>query len=53
MTDELNTEIRFSIIPEWITYSQVSDKAVRLYSVLARYADNHTHEAFPLSLIHI
>lgn len=47
MTDELNTEIRFSIIPEWITYSQVSDKAVRLYSVLARYADNHTHEAFP------
>ena len=47
MTDELNTEIRFSIIPEWVTYSQVSDKAVRLYSVLARYADNHTHEAFP------
>ena len=47
MNDQLNSEIRFSIIPEWITYSGVSDKAVRLYSVLARFADNHTHEAFP------
>ena len=47
MQDNLNTDLRFSIIPEWITYSGVSDKAVRLYSVLARFADNHTHEAFP------
>jgi len=47
MNDQLDSEIRFSIIPEWLTYSGVSDKAVRLYSVLARYADNRTHEAFP------
>ena len=47
MNDQLNSEIRFSIIPEWITYSGISDKAVRLYSVLARFADNQTHEAFP------
>ena len=47
MNDNLAAEIRFSIIPEWITYAAISDKALRLYSVLARYADNQTHEAFP------
>lgn len=47
MHDNLTAEIRFSIIPEWITYADISDKAIRLYSVLARYADNQTHEAFP------
>lgn len=47
MHDNLTAEIRFSIIPEWITYAEISDKAIRLYSVLARYADNQTHEAFP------
>ena len=47
MHDNLTAEIRFSIIPEWITYADISDKAIRLYSVLARYADNQTHQAFP------
>tara|TARA_Y100001973_G_C5114936_1_gene289612 strand:- start:31 stop:789 length:759 start_codon:yes stop_codon:yes gene_type:complete len=47
MEQHLTAEIRFSIIPEWITYAKVSDKAVRLYSVLCRFADNQTHEAFP------
>lgn len=47
MQDNLTAEIRFSIIPEWITYADISDKAIRLYSVLARYADNQTHQAFP------
>ena len=47
MNETLTAEMRFSIIPEWITYADISDKAVRLYSVLARYADNQTHEAFP------
>jgi hypothetical protein len=47
MHDNLTAEMRFSIIPEWITYADISDKAIRLYSVLARYAHNQTHEAFP------
>jgi hypothetical protein len=47
MNDTLAAEMRFSIIPEWVTYADISDKALRLYSVLARYADNQTHEAFP------
>jgi len=35
------------MIPEWILDSGISDKAIRLYCVLARYADNETHRAFP------
>lgn len=47
MSNTLEHEIRFSIIPEWILTANISDKAVRLYGVLARFADNQTHEAFP------
>jgi hypothetical protein len=47
MNDTLTAELRFSMIPEWIIDSGVSDKAIRLYCVLARYADNETHRAFP------
>ena len=47
MSNTLEHEIRFSIMPEWILTANISDKAVRLYGVLARFADNQTHEAFP------
>ena len=47
MNDTLTAELRFSMIPEWILDSGISDKAIRLYCVLARYADNETHRAFP------
>ena len=47
MRAKLETEIHFSMIPEWVIDSGVSDKAIRLYVVLARYADNRTGEAFP------
>lgn len=47
MTDKLDTDVRFSIIPEWLLDMDVSDKAIRLYAVLARYADNDTQNAFP------
>lgn len=30
----------FSIVPEWILDAPISDRAVRLYAVLARYADD-------------
>lgn len=30
----------FSITPEWVLYADISDRAVRLYGVLARYADS-------------
>jgi len=47
MSNTLEHQIRFSIIPEWILTAKISDKAVRLYGVLARFADNQTREAFP------
>jgi len=47
MGSKLELELNFSIIPEWVIDSGVSDKAIRLYAVLARYADNRTGEAFP------
>jgi hypothetical protein len=47
MNDTLTAELRFSMIPEWVLDAGVSDKAIRLYCVLARYADNETHRAFP------
>jgi len=37
----------FSIVPEWVTTSEVSSGAVRLYALLARYADYATGEAWP------
>jgi DNA-binding transcriptional MocR family regulator len=47
MSDRLESELYFSILPEWVLDADLSDKAIRLYAVLARYADHRTHEAFP------
>ena len=47
MTNNIDADIRFSIIPEWILDSSLSDKAIRIYGILARYADNETLQAFP------
>lgn len=37
----------FSIVPEWVIVSGLSHGAVRLYALIARYADYSTGEAFP------
>jgi hypothetical protein len=47
MTDFIDTDLRFSIVPHWVTNSDVSDRALRLYSVLAKFADAETGQAFP------
>jgi len=47
MGDTISADIRFSIIPEWVLYSDISDRALRVYAILARYADNETLQAFP------
>jgi len=36
----------YSIVPEWVTRAGVSDRAVRLFALLARYADR-SDEAYP------
>jgi DNA-binding transcriptional regulator YhcF (GntR family) len=45
--DKLSNENKFAILPEWVIELNVSHTAFRLYAVLARYADNITHQAFP------
>jgi len=37
----------FVIIPEWVLDSGISDRAIRLYCTLGRYADDVTGEAYP------
>ena len=43
----IHTEVRFSILPEWVIDADISDRAVRVYAILARYADSETLQAFP------
>jgi Helix-turn-helix domain len=38
---------RFSMVPEWVLYGGVSDRALRVYAVLGRHADSHSGVAFP------
>lgn len=47
MTDQIRADLTFSIVPDWLLDSDLSDRAVRLYAVLASYADNRTGRAFP------
>lgn len=37
--DGLELQVRFAMVPEWILDAEVSDRAIRLYAVLARFAD--------------
>lgn len=47
MTQHIQIDRRFAIIDEWVLDLDISDRAIRLYAVLARYADKETHKAFP------
>ena len=47
MGDTLHADIRFSIVPESVLDADISDRAVRIYGILARYADSETGECFP------
>lgn len=47
MTHSIHIDRRFAIIDEWLLDLPISDRAIRLYAILARYADNETHKAYP------
>lgn len=47
MTHTISIDRRFAILDEWLLDLPVSDRAIRLYAILARYADNATHKAYP------
>lgn len=42
----VDADVRFAIVPEWVIYAPVSANAVRLYAVLARHADKDDAATF-------
>jgi predicted transcriptional regulator len=47
MDTRIRVDRRFAIIDEWVLDLDISDRALRLYAILMRYADKDTHKAFP------
>lgn len=47
MANKISISRRFAIVDEWVINLDISDRAFKLYAVLARFADNNTHKAFP------
>jgi hypothetical protein len=47
MNQSIRIDRRFAILDEWVLNLPVSDRAIRLYAILARYADKDTHRAYP------
>jgi hypothetical protein len=47
MNTHIRVDRRFAIIDEWVLDLDISDRAVRLYAILMRYADKDTQKAFP------
>lgn len=43
----IDAQVKFAIVPEWVLFSGVSDRAVRLYGILARHANQKTGRANP------
>lgn len=47
MNNNISADNYFSIIPEWVLYSDITATAVRLYATLQRYADKETGACHP------
>ena len=47
MDTHIRVDRRFAIIDEWVLDLDISNRALRLYAILMRYADKDTHKAFP------
>lgn len=43
----ITSDNSFVILPHWVIFSGISAGALKLYAVLAKYANNETHQAFP------
>lgn len=46
-TNHIKSDIYFAIVPEWVIDAPISAQAVRLYSVLNRYANKDDATCFP------
>jgi len=46
MEEHITADLRFSIVPHWLLNTKVSNTGLRLYAVLAKFADSETGQAF-------
>ena len=47
MVDYIESDVYFSIVPEWVIDAPISAQAVRVYALLCRYADKEDGTCFP------
>ena len=47
MSNRVVAEFYFSIVPEWLIESEISDNALRVYSALYRFADKDDGSCWP------
>jgi hypothetical protein len=50
MTDNIQAEITFTFIPDLVIDSRISNRAFRLYALLAQYRDNNDRSRDNLAL---
>jgi predicted transcriptional regulator len=45
--EEITADVKFAQIPHWVLELPLTDKAVRLYAILSKYADNEDRTSYP------
>jgi hypothetical protein len=45
--ESVTADVKFAQIPHWVLELPLSDKAIRLYAVLSKYADNADRTSYP------
>lgn len=47
LDESVTSDIKFAQIPHWVLELPLSDKAIRLYAILSKYADNADGTSYP------
>jgi predicted transcriptional regulator len=47
LDEEVTSDVKFAQVPHWVLELPLSDKAVRLYAILSKYADNADRTSYP------
>ena len=45
--EEITADVKFAQIPHWLLELPLTDKAIRLYAILSKYADNEDRTSYP------
>ena len=45
--ESVTTDVKFAQVPHWVLELPLSDKAIRLYAILSKYADNSDGTSYP------